>query len=94
MLGDEVDARYRTQHMTINAGDALVLFTDGLVRARNGDGETFGERGLQRLLKRVGPGTPEGLRDEILKAVTEYRGGTPFPDDVALITIGSRSTVV
>jgi serine phosphatase RsbU (regulator of sigma subunit) len=90
LLGDEVDARYRTQHMSINAGDSLVLFTDGLVRARNGDGETFGERGLQRLLKRFGPGTPEGLRDDILKAVAEYRKNTPFPDDVAMIVIGSR----
>jgi len=90
LLGDEVDARYKTQHININAGDSLVLFTDGLVRARNGDGETYGERGLQRLLKRLGPKPPDEMRGAILAGVAEYRGDRPFPDDVALIVVGTR----
>lgn len=88
LLGDEVDARYKTQHVNMNAGDSLVLFTDGLVRARNSDGETFGERGLQRLLKKIGPHEPREMRQLILSAVAEYRGDVPFPDDVAMIVVG------
>ncbi len=88
LLGDEVDARYKTQHVNMGEGDSLVLFTDGLVRARNPAGETFGERGLQRLLKKLGPHPAEEMRQLILSGVAEYRNDTPFPDDVALIVVG------
>lgn len=90
LLGDEVDARYKTQHVNINEGDSLVLFTDGLVRARNPAGETFGERGLQRLLKRLGPHPSAEMRQLILSGVAEYRSDTPYPDDVALIVLGAQ----
>lgn len=49
-LGLTADAAYETTSLRLNPGDRLTLYTDGLLEARNPDGELFGFDRLHTLL--------------------------------------------
>ena len=46
LLGVHRDVRFEAQSVVLEPGDRLVLFTDGLTEARDGDGNFLGEAGL------------------------------------------------
>jgi len=66
----------------MNPGDALLLYTDGLVER---PGEHL-DLGLRELAARVreAPGDPQGLLDHLLATLVPSRGAA---DDVALLTL-------
>jgi serine phosphatase RsbU (regulator of sigma subunit) len=71
----------------MNAGDRLVLYTDGLIEARDAAGDTFGiERVVAALARedaRAGDaaGTIAGLRS----ALATFTAGRPLEDDLTLM---------
>jgi len=69
----------------IHPGDQLLIYTDGIIEARNG-GEQFGR---ERLAQVVTSGAHEGeaLLDRVLGAVDEWRGGRPADDDETLLGV-------
>lgn len=79
-------AEYRTETVDFGSGDLLLLYTDGLVEARNAEGEEFGENRLADFLisgaqKKAGDFL-SGLR-ETLKAFS----GKEFQDDITMMAI-------
>jgi sigma-B regulation protein RsbU (phosphoserine phosphatase) len=67
------------------AGDRLVLYTDGLVERTDPAGTEYGTRRLQRALRaRAALGAAEML-DAILDDVSAYAAGRPADDDVTLV---------
>jgi sigma-B regulation protein RsbU (phosphoserine phosphatase) len=79
------------------AGDVLVLYTDGVVEARDPAGELFGEGRLHSALREVAGRPPHMVLGAVLDAVAAHRrGGTP-DDDVTVLVLragpvdGSRS---
>ena len=68
----------------LEAGDVLVLYTDGITEGRR-DGEQFGEARLEDAVRRhVGGDAP--LADAILAEALDYQGGRAA-DDAAVVTI-------
>jgi hypothetical protein len=49
-LGLDPDARYEKQPFDLRVGTRLTVYTDGLLEARNGDGELFGFKRLEKLM--------------------------------------------
>jgi sigma-B regulation protein RsbU (phosphoserine phosphatase) len=77
---------YQQDEIELRAGDALVLFTDGITEARNCAGEEFGEGRLQELLM-AGQALPASeLRERIMAAVNDFSGGN-VEDDMTLIVL-------
>jgi sigma-B regulation protein RsbU (phosphoserine phosphatase) len=77
---------YTNQEIQLRSGDCLLLLTDGILQAENRRHEEFG---YQRLIAAVESGRGlgvEGLRQEILTAVTKFCGGK-LQDDASLIVI-------
>ena len=73
------------------AGDTLVLYTDGVTEATNGDGEEFGE---SRLLDTIGSHSllpAEPLLQAVVGAVQQFSGGSEQQDDITLVI--ARSVV-
>ncbi len=75
-------------------GDRLLLYTDGVIEARDGAGEFFD---LPETMERIGTGVaPARFLDELHQALTRHTEGD-LADDVAMIiadrrrTAGSRS---
>lgn len=78
--------------LILQSGDVLVLFTDGLTEAMNGELDLFGESRLLALLEQHGHEGMEALRERILSAVAQFRGAAVQHDDMTmiLIEIGSQ----
>ena len=63
---------YADTTVPLEAGDRLLLYTDGLVEARNRAGEMFGDAALITKLRRTGGTAPAEAADSIIAAVQEW----------------------
>ena len=71
----------------VSSGDALMLYTDGLVDALNAEGEEFGMGRLTSAFHAASPLGAQEIVDTVMGAVREHTGGeVPF-DDQTLVVI-------
>jgi sigma-B regulation protein RsbU (phosphoserine phosphatase) len=68
------------------SGDRIVMFTDGVTEAPNGDAEEFGESRLLDLLRENRHASAAALQNAILQAVGDFCRHN-FHDDATLIAI-------
>jgi phosphoserine phosphatase RsbU/P len=71
----------------LDPGDALVIYSDGIVDSTDPAGEQFGPRRLQELLGQVHSEDADALLLSLLGAVQDYAGGYPIQDDMSLVII-------
>lgn len=86
-LGLMPDFAYDTARRSCAAGDAVLLFTDGLYEAEGADGEQFGQKRLAAAVaSRLSEPTAR-LLDGLLADVQAGRPAAagPLPDDVCLV---------
>jgi serine phosphatase RsbU (regulator of sigma subunit) len=75
-----------TKTVTIEPGDLLVLFTDGLPEAVSGaDSEAFGFARIRDLV--AADGSPKAIHDRILLAFDGHMGPEPLTDDLTLVVM-------
>ncbi len=79
----EVDAS--SAETTLNPGDLLVLYSDGLPEAASPAGETFGYDALRTLLQQ--PAGPQTIHDRLRRALDAHVAGEPLRDDVTVVVI-------
>lgn len=86
-LGIDQDATWSQNTITINPGEALILYTDGIPDAQNPDGEFFKERRLiEILLNKFGANAQE-IQENILDEVQVFVGDAHQFDDITLLII-------
>jgi phosphoserine phosphatase RsbU/P len=78
------DARFATSRLELAPGDCLVLYTDGVTEARNGDAH-FGEQRLIDRIEALGS-DPARLAETLLAEVVDFQHGQPR-DDVAMLAL-------
>jgi serine phosphatase RsbU (regulator of sigma subunit) len=89
-LGIVEDARWERQRLQISAGDALLLYTDGVVDALNAEGEAFGRnRLLAATTAQQGVPAPE-MQQAILTHIHDFVGEAPRFDDLTLLVVARR----
>ena len=88
LLGIDARMTFESVERTWKPGDALVLFSDGIVEAENAAGEIFGEDRLHALVEAHGHRQPADLKQRIIDAVETFSQGVPFQDDVTLLVAG------
>lgn len=75
--------------VTLEPGDLLFLFTDGLAEAINApQQEAFGFDRVRDLVRTGGP--PQSVHDRILRAFGEHIGHEPLRDDLTLLVIARQ----
>jgi phosphoserine phosphatase RsbU/P len=88
-LGIKANAPYETGTITLEPGDWLVVFTDGVVEAVNEPGVDYGE---ERLISILNAGTeipPVRMLSRIMVDLDVFVGTTPQQDDITcLVTKG------
>jgi phosphoserine phosphatase RsbU/P len=85
-LGIDGDQTFQQASVTLNPGDSLLLYTDGISEARNQDGGMFEARGIEQTFNACN-GTPQEIVEAVRKAATTYSNGYPAPDDRTLVAI-------
>ena len=83
----EIQPYYKVESVTFNKNDVFVLYTDGIIELRNGDGEVFGrERFLRIIEKNAWKVVNEQV--ELLKCeLASFLNGQPQNDDITFIIL-------
>lgn len=73
MLLAAVDGvQYDSRILPLESGGRLLLYTDGLLEARNGEGELFGDASLSAEFKRTAHLAPSEAVDHLIRAVQQW----------------------
>ena len=86
-LGFKPVVHFREAELTINTGDTLLIYSDGITEARNHLGEEFEEDKLRDLLKAHHHESAETIADRILEAIEGFAGKTPQKDDMTVLVV-------
>ena len=91
-LGALAVAEYRHQRVRVAAGDALMLYSDGLPETTGESGEQYGFERLERAFRAAAAaGHPaRGIRDAILRDLWEHKGDAEQVDDVTMVVVRCR----
>src|SRR6266436_5932077 len=86
-LGIKADAEYREGRTTLQTGDVLVIYSDGVTEAASPNGEEFGPTRLYEVVSRNVDASAAGIRDRIESALTKFSQGTQAADDITLVIV-------
>jgi serine phosphatase RsbU (regulator of sigma subunit) len=79
------DATYQTARFTLPPGRCVVLYTDGVVEARNPERQEFGTEGLEAAVPAVAA-SAAAVAEVVLKQVLSHSGGH-LDDDAAVLVL-------
>jgi phosphoserine phosphatase RsbU/P len=79
-------------HLTLQPGDSLVLYTDGVTDLLSPGGEFFGEARLHEVIREHGKEPIQDTLEYLDDAMIEFRRGTPPADDVTVLAIRRQPT--
>jgi serine phosphatase RsbU (regulator of sigma subunit) len=84
-LGAMSDPRYESGRYSLNVGEYVLLFTDGLDEAHNADGGLFGLERVEQVLSQRADARAaiEGLRETLARFV----GSEPQSDDLTMVVL-------
>jgi sigma-B regulation protein RsbU (phosphoserine phosphatase) len=71
----------------VDAGDFLVIYTDGVSEASNNSNELFEEARLRRIMEDFKGTTVEQLGDTIREGMRAFTEGAPQSDDITILVI-------
>ena len=78
---------YEAGKTHLEAGDTVLIFSDGLTEAQNFRNELFGETRLCNIAKECADLPAAGVSEKILKAVKTFEGNAPAADDLTLVVL-------
>ena len=86
-LGVDPDCPYRTGELTVDKGDLMLLYTDGVLEAPSPNGEQFGQERLRKLLTDNADAQPHELKIELLSTLHDWTADNLNHDDVTFLAI-------
>jgi phosphoserine phosphatase RsbU/P len=86
-LGIMGDAPYASGTVTLEPGDWLVIFTDGVVEAENNAQEEYGEIRFMTMLNAGVMLSPQMMLNSIMVDLDRFAGGAPQHDDVTCMLL-------
>ena len=89
-LGIKTDASYETAAVELRPGDALILFTDGVVEAFNESNEEFGNNRWQGAIRNLPDWNAQETLHFLMKRVDEFVGATRQADDITCLVFRSK----
>ena len=77
---------FEQQTVKLEAGDRLVLFTDGITELADSGNEEFGEERLEELLRSARGLDAEQMKQKVLQAISAFNAGE-YQDDITVVVI-------
>jgi serine phosphatase RsbU (regulator of sigma subunit) len=89
-LGFDAESEYPELLVDFRTGDRLLLYTDGIIEARNATGEEFGYDRFNAHLHGTLGGSPESFRHGLVETVQGFSGSEGFEDDVTILVVADE----
>ena len=86
-LGIYDDVTYDEWSVTLDPGDVLVLYSDGLTEAVGSDGQFYGSGRICKAVSERAQNTAAEIADFILNDIEWFTKGAPLADDRALLVL-------
>jgi sigma-B regulation protein RsbU (phosphoserine phosphatase) len=90
-LGIIEDSRWESVEVTLQPGDTLVLYTDGVTDAQEHSGGFYGAERLHRVAESHVGESAQAIHDAILTDIDSFVADTPQFDDTALIVVSRQN---
>ncbi|MBO6215529.1 MAG: serine/threonine-protein phosphatase, partial [Lachnospiraceae bacterium] len=88
VLGGLKKAKYVRQEITLDPGDSIFLYTDGVTEAHNEDGDMYGdERLLSFVTEGIGEASCKAACEAVLSDVNAFVGGAEQFDDITMMRV-------
>ena len=85
-LGIVPGIEYEQTAVTLEPGDTVFFYTDGVTEAMNEEGEEFGIERLQQVFEPSPPTDSETATEAVFEAVHAFAGDTDQSDDITCVT--------
>jgi serine phosphatase RsbU (regulator of sigma subunit)/pSer/pThr/pTyr-binding forkhead associated (FHA) protein len=83
------DYRYEMAETTLEPGETVILYTDGVTDAMNPAGERLGEAAFHKAIAAAEAGS-EAVGDAVVKAVQRHVADRPQFDDITLVCLSRK----
>ena len=80
-------AEFRAGFLDLKAGDVLYLYTDGVIRAENPEGELFGRSRLLAVLDRKASAPVQEIDEAVRREIADFVQDAPQSDDTASLVL-------
>jgi sigma-B regulation protein RsbU (phosphoserine phosphatase) len=90
VLGPIPTARYQEAEQYMDAGDFLVMYTDGIVERANPNGEPFGTERLLAIARANAGASAENIAEAIFAATDAHAAGVAQRDDMTVVVVRRR----
>jgi serine phosphatase RsbU (regulator of sigma subunit) len=87
-LGMVAGSVYNSCQISLEPGDILLLFSDGITDALDVRNNPFGMKGVERVVAAAGSGTAPALGERTIKAVEQHATNREAHDDLTLVSLG------
>jgi serine phosphatase RsbU (regulator of sigma subunit) len=84
---EKVDDEISQKSVTLNKGDKIILYTDGVTEARNEAEEFFTLERLVETVKQAPPLSAQDLLSHINEKIQQFVGDTPQWDDITIVVM-------
>jgi sigma-B regulation protein RsbU (phosphoserine phosphatase) len=91
-LGIGREFEVATSRADLEPGAGVLVYTDGITEARNGDGVLFGDERLGAALAACAGEDPATTIDSVRAQVESFTGG-PFGDDACMLALRARASL-
>jgi len=84
-LGFFPDIKFEEKEISLQAGDRIIFYTDGLIETCNKSGVMFGIERLTSFLAENRHFPPDELTGNLMKSINDFTEAAAFDDDVTLL---------
>jgi sigma-B regulation protein RsbU (phosphoserine phosphatase) len=88
-LGIMGDTVYQDSVFSIEEGDKIAVFTDGVSEARNRDGKEFGVENVKRIMMQNSNSRVNEIEEKIKVKLAQFAAHCPQHDDITIIIAGT-----
>lgn len=85
IVGIKQDVFFEEKSMSLNEGDVILFYTDGLIEAENAKQEFFGLERVKAIFCQNSHLTPQIIIDTLFTALQDFCQRTHFDDDITLM---------
>lgn len=90
LMGFSDLATYQSRTLMLEAGDMLLLFTDGVTEAMNTQRKLYGEKRLKALVDEHVDSAPRDLDDAVRADLAAWAADADQSDDITILTVRMR----